>query len=85
MIGAAILAAGLPQDTEWQFCNATRGSCYIWRTGSAVSAATTTCAGLGGYMVALNSYEEQLNVETYFTGECAKLHQQAWATSLISF
>jgi hypothetical protein len=62
----------LPQDTEFQVCNVTRGSCYRYQTGgAAITTHRTTCSNSGGYLVAWNSYEEQREVENYFTGGSA--------------
>jgi hypothetical protein len=63
---------GLPQDTEILHCNASRGSCYRYITSSETfSKQKTACSGLNGYVVAWNSYEEQLEVESYFSGRGA--------------
>ena len=63
----------LPQDNELQMCNVTRGSCYRYKTGgAAITTHRTACTGWGGYLVAWNSYEEQLEVENYFTGGAAR-------------
>ena len=34
----------------------------------------TACSGLNGHLVAWNSYEEQLEVESYFSGRGASCH-----------
>ena len=53
-------ATGLPLVDESTFCNATRGSCYKWGAGLTKPDATNWCAARGGYIVALNTYEEQV-------------------------
>ena len=70
----AALPPGLPQDNELQVCNSTRGSCYKFIPGIAsFTTQNTACSGLGGYLVAWNSYEEQLEVENYFTGKSSSI------------
>lgn len=62
-------AAGVPANTAQLYCpsHANATSCYYFNTASGSFATQkTSCAALGGYLVAYNSAFEELDVETYF-------------------
>ena len=78
------VAAGLPANNDFQFCDNTTRSCYFMVSTPrlAYAGAVAACAGRGGYLVSYNTAAEQLSVERYFrtTGEyCAWFHWQLLA------
>jgi hypothetical protein len=59
--------AGTPLTNDTFFCLANTTSCYQYYIADQVwSVANTNCKATGGILVAWNSYQEQLAVETHF-------------------
>ncbi len=65
--------AGIPTDNDRTFCasGAVNETCYFYNpTWLDRDKAQQACQARGGWLVAYNSGEEQLEVEKYFTGGC---------------
>jgi hypothetical protein len=65
-------AAGIPTDNDRVFCtsSAVNETCYFYNnTFVGRDRAQQTCEGMGGWLVAHNTGDEQLQVENYFTSE----------------
>jgi hypothetical protein len=66
--------SGVPTDSDRVFCTsgAVNQTCYFYNhVWLSRDNAQRACEGRGGWLVAYNSAEEQLEVETYFSGGCA--------------
>jgi hypothetical protein len=70
--GELACCAGIPTDNDRVFCtsSAVNETCYFYNnTFLGRDRAQQTCEGMGGWLVAYNTGDEQLQVENYFTGK----------------